>query len=125
MQAVATAIVLLGLVAVAYALGRRAVFVLICAAVLVALFELLDALWSIGRRPVVPFGLLCSLAVLVTAYAGRPGLLSARWDSRYGLTAERHPRAMLRGPSWGSRGSREEEPRRSTSCASSPADSRC
>jgi phosphatidate cytidylyltransferase len=71
LQAAATAIVLLGLVALAYAVGPRALFGLICVVVAVAMFELLDALRRARRRPVIGFGVVCALGLLTSAYAGR------------------------------------------------------
>ncbi|MFN2390015.1 MAG: phosphatidate cytidylyltransferase [Actinomycetota bacterium] len=76
-QAVVTALVLLALVIVCYLLGRTAFFVLICAVVLVALFELLDALVQAGRRPVLPYGLACGFAMLLVSFLRAPRLLGA------------------------------------------------
>jgi phosphatidate cytidylyltransferase len=73
-KAVATAVLLLALVAGAYAIGRPAVFVLAVVVVLLALFEALDGIQRAGRRPVMLFGLLCGLALLAVAYAERPEL---------------------------------------------------
>lgn len=73
-QAVATGLVLLGLILLAYVLGRTAFFLLVAAVVLIALFELLDALVQHGGRPVVLFGLLCGFALLVVAFLRQPRL---------------------------------------------------
>jgi phosphatidate cytidylyltransferase len=75
-QAVVTALVLLGIVALCYALGRSAFFVLIAVVVTIALYELLDAVGRSNRRPVVPFGLVCGLAMMIVAYARRPALVA-------------------------------------------------
>jgi phosphatidate cytidylyltransferase len=72
LQAVVTAILLIGLVVGFYLLGASGFFILICGAVLLALFELLDALKKSGRRPVISFGLLCGFGMLGVAYLERP-----------------------------------------------------
>jgi phosphatidate cytidylyltransferase len=71
-QAVATSVLLLGLVIVCYLLGRVAFFVLAAAVILFALFELLDAVRTGGRRPPLAFALACCLALLITAYLRKP-----------------------------------------------------
>jgi phosphatidate cytidylyltransferase len=71
-QAIVTALVLIGLVVGFYALGSSGFFILICAAVLLALYELLDALRKSGRRPVITFGVLCGFGMLSVAYLERP-----------------------------------------------------
>ncbi len=71
-QAIVTALVLVGLLVGFYLLGASAFFVLICAVVLLALFELLDALKKSGRRPLISFGLLCGFGMLWVAYLERP-----------------------------------------------------
>ncbi len=70
--AVITALILLGLVAVFYLLGRNAFFVLICFVVLAALFELFDGLRQAGHRPVTAFGLAAGLAMLIVAFRDEP-----------------------------------------------------
>ena len=74
--AVATALVLLGIIIVSYFLDVEtevpAFFILICAVVLIALFELLDALVQTGRRPSILFGLACGAAMLVVGFYERP-----------------------------------------------------
>ena len=74
-QAVATALALLGIIILCYILGEDAFFVLICAVVLMALFELLDALARAGHRPVVAYGVACGFAMLLTAYFLRPAYI--------------------------------------------------
>jgi phosphatidate cytidylyltransferase len=74
---VLTAIVLLALIAVSYALGRPGFFVLIVVVVSVSLFEMLHALTRAGHRPNVPFGLACGMALMITAYAERPEIIPA------------------------------------------------
>lgn len=71
-QAVITAVVLLGLMAAFYALGRDWFFGLIVAVVSIALFELLDALVQTGHSPNIPFGLLCGGAMMAVAFLQRP-----------------------------------------------------
>ena len=70
-QAVATAFFLLGLMIVCYLLGTRAFFVLICAVVLLAEYELLTALKGAGHRPSVLLGLAGGLGMLAVAYSER------------------------------------------------------
>jgi len=67
-QAVATALVLLGLIALCAYLGRPAFFVLIIVVVSVALFELYDGLIQAGHRIVAPYGLAAGAALMVGAY---------------------------------------------------------
>jgi phosphatidate cytidylyltransferase len=76
-QAVGTAVVLLGAVVVCYVGGADWFFWLAAAVVLLAAFELLDAVKRSGRRPIVPFGLGCVFAMLFAAYwfPARPELL--------------------------------------------------
>ena len=74
-QAVVTALILLGLVILCYLLGRTAFFILATTVVLIALFELLDALVQKGHRPSIPFGVLCGFGMLFAAYLERPVLL--------------------------------------------------
>jgi phosphatidate cytidylyltransferase len=71
-QAVVTALVLVGLVVGFYLLGPSGFFILICGAVLMALYELLAALKKSGRRPVIVFGLACGFGMLYVAYIERP-----------------------------------------------------
>lgn len=70
--AVVTALILVAMIAAFYALGVRGFFVLVCAVVLTALFELLDALIQAGRKPSLVIGLAGGLGMLAVAYSGRP-----------------------------------------------------
>jgi phosphatidate cytidylyltransferase len=70
-QAVITALILLGLIVVCALGGRRWFLVLAVVVVLMAVFELLDALVQKGRRPSIPLGLLGTLGILVAAYQER------------------------------------------------------
>jgi phosphatidate cytidylyltransferase len=72
LQAVVTAVVLIGLLIGFYLLGASGFFVLICGVVLMAIFELLVALKRSGHRPIVSFGLACGFGMLVVAYLERP-----------------------------------------------------
>jgi phosphatidate cytidylyltransferase len=74
-QAVVTALALLAIVVVCYILGRTAFFFLAVTVVLLALFELLDALHQKGYRPSIPFGVLCGFGVMGAAYLQRPALI--------------------------------------------------
>ena len=71
-QAVVTALLLVGLMAAAYAVGVAAFFVLVCIVVLMALFELLDAVRRRGQKPSIALGLAGGLGMLVVAYLERP-----------------------------------------------------
>lgn len=73
-QAVVTALALLAIVVVCYLLGRTAFFFLAVTVVLLALFELLDALAQRGHRPNVPFGVICGFGLMGAAYLERPAL---------------------------------------------------
>ena len=75
-QAVVTALALLAIVVVCYLLGRTAFFFLAVTVVLLALFELLDALVQRGHRPNVPFGVLCGFGLMGVAYLEKPALLA-------------------------------------------------
>lgn len=76
-QAVITALVLLGLIIVAGILGEVAFFVLASAVVLLAQYELLDALHQAGYRPVRTFALACGAAMLLVGFFEQPRLLAA------------------------------------------------
>lgn len=76
-QAVLTALFLLFLIAVAAWIGPDAFFVLAATVVLLAQFELLDALKTAGYRPVKSFALLCGLAMLIIGYLEEPRLIAA------------------------------------------------
>jgi phosphatidate cytidylyltransferase len=75
--AVVTAVVLVGIVALCAYIGTGAFFVLVCVVVLLAQFELYDALHQTGHRPVTAFGLVCGLGMLVAAFVERPALMAA------------------------------------------------
>lgn len=70
--AVVTALALVSVLVAAYLLGADAVFWLASLVVLVALYELLDAVARSGRRPPLPFALACAFALMAAAYF-RPG----------------------------------------------------
>lgn len=67
-QAVVTALVLLAIIIVCAIGGRPWFFGLVVVVVLMASFELLDALVQKGRKPSIPLGLAASLAILVVSY---------------------------------------------------------
>lgn len=67
-QAVVTGLVLLGIIIVCAIGGRSWFFVLATVVVLMAMFELLDALVQTGRRPSIPLGLAATLGILIAAY---------------------------------------------------------
>ena len=75
-QAVVTALILLGLIIVCALLGTTAFFVLATTVILIALFELYDALIQTGHRPNMYFGLACGLALLIVAFLERPALIA-------------------------------------------------
>ncbi|MGH2755736.1 MAG: phosphatidate cytidylyltransferase [Actinomycetota bacterium] len=71
-EAVVTALILVGLIVVCYLLGVTAFFVLAATVVLVALFELMDALVQTGHRPVVALGVAGGAGMLWVAYIEEP-----------------------------------------------------
>lgn len=73
-QAVPTALILLALIIIFSALGPGGFLVLALVVVLVAVFELLDAVIQRGGRPPVPVALLAVLALMLVAYYRRPYL---------------------------------------------------
>ncbi|MDQ4143200.1 MAG: phosphatidate cytidylyltransferase [Actinomycetota bacterium] len=75
-QAVVTALILVGLMAVFYLLGVRGFFVLASLVVGTALFELLDALKRTGHDPSMVIGLAGGFAMFGVAYSQRPALFS-------------------------------------------------
>lgn len=75
-QAVITALILLGLIVVCGLLGSLAFFVLAATVILIALFELYDALIQTGHRPNMYLGLACGLALLLVSYLERPALIA-------------------------------------------------
>ncbi len=76
-QAVITALVLIVLIIVAALIGVLAFFILAATVVLLAQYELLDALKQMGHRPVVTFGIAAGMGMLYTAYAEEPRYLPA------------------------------------------------
>lgn len=74
-KAVLTAVILVGLIVLSFILGRIAFFVLICAVVLIALYELLTMLKRTGRNIVVPFGLVAGFAMLLTVFLEQPAFI--------------------------------------------------
>ncbi len=74
-HAVITALTLLGLIIVSALLGEVAFFVLVSTVVLIALFELYDALLQTGHRPNMALGLVCGFALLLVAFLERPALI--------------------------------------------------
>ena len=73
-RAVVTALALVGIMGVFYALGVAAFFVLVCIVVLMAVFELLDALVQTGHKPSIVLGVAGGVGMLVVAYVERPAL---------------------------------------------------
>ena len=73
--AVATAIFLLGLIALCYVLGDTAFFFLALAVVLIALFELYDALSQSGHRPQSALGIACGAALMTVSFLDRPAFI--------------------------------------------------
>lgn len=67
-QAVVTALILLALIVACAFGGRPWFFGLVIAVVLMAQFELLDALVQKGHRPSIPLGLAATLGILIAAY---------------------------------------------------------
>ena len=74
-HAVATALILLALIVVCALIGKVAFFVLATTVVLIALFELYDALLQTGHKPNMPFGIACGSALLLVAFLERPALI--------------------------------------------------
>ncbi|MEA2432562.1 MAG: hypothetical protein QOG54_19 [Actinomycetota bacterium] len=75
-QAVITALILLALIVICALIGTTAFFVLVCAVVLIALFELLDALVQTGHRPNIPWGVLGGFGMLLAAFSERPAFFA-------------------------------------------------
>lgn len=73
--AVISALTLLFLIVLFNLLGEGAFFYLAAGVVLIALFELFDALTQTGRKPNTVFGLLCGLALMAAAYRERTDLM--------------------------------------------------
>jgi phosphatidate cytidylyltransferase len=74
--AIATALILLALIAVCFALGPDAFFVLAAAVILLAVFEAFDVARLGGHNVVRSFGVIAGLAMILTAYLWRPAYLS-------------------------------------------------
>jgi phosphatidate cytidylyltransferase len=74
--AVATALFLLGLIALCYVLGRTAFFFLALTVVSIALWELMDALAQSGRRPSSIAGVASGAALMTVAFLERTELLA-------------------------------------------------
>jgi CDP-diglyceride synthetase len=64
---VLTALPLIALMVICYNLGTIAFFILAATVVMIAAFELFDALGRSGRRPIMAFGLACVFAMLIAA----------------------------------------------------------
>ena len=77
-QAVITALILLGLIVICYILGPVAFFILAVTVVLVALFELLDALVQTGHRPNIYLGVLAGFALMLIAFLETPEAVTMR-----------------------------------------------
>ena len=74
-HAVITALILLALIIICALIGKVAFFVLASTVVLIALFELYDALLQTGHRPNMPFGIACGFALLLVSFLERPALI--------------------------------------------------
>ena len=74
-HAVITALILLALIIICALIGKVAFFVLATTVVLIALFELYDALLQTGHRPNLPFGIVCGFALLLVSFLERPALI--------------------------------------------------
>lgn len=75
--AVATALFLVAAIMVAIILGNTAFFFLAAVAVLLALYELMEALTrAAGRRPATPVAILGGGAIMTLAFLERPALIS-------------------------------------------------
>ena len=76
-QAAVTAVILVGILVAAFMIGRVAYFVLVCAVVLIAMYELLEMLSRSGRKIPVPYGMLCCFGMLLSAFFERPEFILA------------------------------------------------
>lgn len=74
-HAVITALILLGLIIVCALIGKVAFFVLATTVVLIALFELYDALLQTGHKPNMPFGLVSGFTLMLVSFLERPALI--------------------------------------------------
>jgi phosphatidate cytidylyltransferase len=68
--AIASALVLIGLIVACYNLGVVWFFMLASAVVMIALFEMLDSLVHTGRRICIPLGLAGGFALMLLTYLG-------------------------------------------------------
>ena len=75
-QAVITALVLVAIIGICYALGVVAFFILASVVVLLALFELFDALIQNGHRPVLAVGLGGGVGMLWVSYVEEPRFIA-------------------------------------------------
>jgi phosphatidate cytidylyltransferase len=75
--ALATALILVAILITAIVLGKGALFGVALTVVMLALYELLEALVRSGRRPNIVIGLLGGLGVLVFSYLKEPRLAIA------------------------------------------------
>jgi phosphatidate cytidylyltransferase len=74
--AIVTALILLGLIALCFALGPDAFFVLALVVVSMALYEAVDMAREKGHRVIPLFGVAAGAAMLFTAYFWRPAYIS-------------------------------------------------
>lgn len=74
-QAAATGVALILIIIAAAFIGKNAFFVLATTVVLLAQFELLDALRKVGHRPVLPFGIACGFAMMLVGFLEEPRFL--------------------------------------------------
>jgi phosphatidate cytidylyltransferase len=74
--AVATGLILVAVIVMAIILGKTAFFVLAATVVSLSLWELMDALTRVGRRPATYVALLGGLAVMTLAFLERPTLVT-------------------------------------------------
>lgn len=74
--AVATGLILVAVIVTAIILGKTAFFFLAATVVSLALWELMDALTRVGRRPATYVALLGGLAVMTLAFLERPTLVA-------------------------------------------------
>lgn len=75
-QAVITALVLVTIIGICYMLGVTAFFILASLVVLLALFELLDALVQTGHKPVIALGLAGGAGMVWVAYIEEPRFIA-------------------------------------------------
>lgn len=74
--AVATGLILVAVIVTAIILGKTAFFVLAATVVSLSLWELMDALTRVGRRPATYVALLGGMAVMTLAFLERPTLVA-------------------------------------------------